>query len=581
MPFSKLHHVTWFLIACLFLNSSADEFNLTTKEREWLYKLHLSGATTNQSRAIPIERLQEFQGVGAVICPEGFSYPTPQGFVSCRWEHLLAVNVFRGNFSPQLRGYRSLVPLINVQKTEASEGEDPKPYLSNGEEFLAALTEASGLQMNKADSSRGKFRRPTETIFFKMEGAEAWEGRWTYEEFAKLGSRPGVTLNRVGMAWVDAYETKAIKWKCADTMTFDPGNGHNREKAKLDVFRKEWEEYGPKTRGWPDNGIHLWYPDHHFLPFQNMKRLRDTLSHLKTAKGFRAPSEDIFFPFHATSQDMVEMMTPLGFAEAEQSVKPTHSDVNYWPNNAAGSGLYLLPTGILKIEDCFIRRIPWQEVTELDGSVDGSMRFTPLDLTFAAKDYHDSPLYRVARSLVIQMANLELQTSGSIPYKADVNRQIKAPKRGLKFTLGKESEWYGLPLAILGKEKWPEGLQISKDGLISVQEHKITMLPWSEIKGIRIVRYPSGEDFVLAVPRWRRQFSLFPPKEKELQLVNETSMGLRAIFEIYLEIHEDGGISVRADAPDESTFLRYLRAGEAESELGVREQHAPLTRNTT
>ncbi len=528
------------LFLCLLGPSLAEP--LTEVER--LSRIFADGARVTRDFKPPMSWLERCPQPGAMICPDGLIVSLRNGYLMTSWDSVQSVVrlpdamvITLGH--PELSStYR--IPTLVAEPSERLE----HPSLREPEEFVQALVQSSGLENSPEERTfyaRGKQRSrpPTEARVFEMEPATRGPGGWAREAIARLASQPAITLSEHGIAVVGPNEVLTVRW--------DEAKGASAELGSLDRwFQAAHLRFERIPGDWTSELLTLESPNANgYYPgasdfFTILEQLK---SQLRPDGGFEPMLETRTFPLFCGRPDWVTGFIPEEFSPPEK--EPVPQGLALWPNRLKAAGLYLLPEGLLVAKRYWIQPIAWRDLSELQAHPYGYFREIEENWATAPDTLEDVAAFRAARAEAILAAGLKPTGRDFPSYKREGELLGPSPSAH-GYALSIRAGWRGLSPSLLGEKPWSDGLYLLPEGLVSVEPHRLSLIPWRELNQIRFGWEPDravlellvqGEDGVVQLPQ-----------KGGPELKGVDAQALREALEGYLKIEGEGKVTVRPEA---------------------------------
>ena len=530
------------LLLCLLSPSLADP--LTEAER--LSRIFADGARVTLDFKPPMSWLERCPQPGAMICPDGLIVSLRNGYLMTSWDSVQSVAHFPDAVvitlgHPELSGdYR--IPTLMAEPEERLE----HPSLREPEEFVRALVQAASLGNSPEDRTfydRGKrgTRFPTEAQVFAMESATRGPGGWAREAIARLPSQPAITLNEHGMAVVGPNDVLTVRW--------DEAEGGSTEVGSLDRWFQAAYLRFERVPGDSTSELLIlecpnatgYYPGvADFFTILDLVR-----NQLRPGGGFEPMRETRSFPLFCGRPDWVTEFVPEEFAPVEK--EPVPQGLTLWPNRLEGAGLYLLPEGLLVAKRYCIQPLAWSDLSGLQAHPYGYFREIETNWAAAPDTLRDVAAFRTARAEAILAAGLKPTGRDFPSYKREGELLGPSPSAH-GYALSIRAGWRGLSPSLLGEKRWSDGLYLLPEGIVSVEPHRLALIPWRELNEIRFGLGWEPDRPVLELLLQGEDGVVQLPQEGGPELKGVDAQTLREALEGYLEIDSEGKVIVKPEA---------------------------------
>lgn len=284
---------------------------------------------------------------------------------------------------------------IYLATAPSDDGGPEEPYLKDPEGFVSALLKAGGFVIVEKGPAgkiyaKGGVPETTEPQFFPYTGMASWLEGWPTQELQRLPSESGLTINETGLALVRPFEVRSVRWDEADQMVA----AANRGDASVEVYRLS-----------SASGVSVNYPADLYLAPSDIRELGGTVRALSHDSTYNAAQGSKFYPLFTTCPEYVDERQTLESEAAASQPAPGQND-DLWPNEPTEAGLYVLSTGILKVENYTVTRVPFASMTQLFGESDGGFQFFPSEVAIEPISMEEGAAYRQFRQEVLRAGNL-------------------------------------------------------------------------------------------------------------------------------------------------------------------------------
>ena len=492
-----------------------------------------------------VKELKNWPGPGILVTPTGLLASQETGFGFTPWELISAVRV-DGNGVVLLVGdlthEKTLVfqtgptystPSYQGEKVSFEEVTHDRPYLLDAAEFEQLVVRSAGLSLHEQEGEHrlyGKSTKtgvpPREAIFIPMRDSlkEKTYG-WSPEHLSTLRDQPGLTINQVGIAYVTPHKIYSTRWD---------------EVGSIDTEGSELRIYGGHHR----NSIVVSMGGY-FLQPQDLVEAALLLG--GEQKNFE---DDKFYPLLVLDAQYTDALA-LTLWQPDVTAEPGQFEL--WPSGLQAEGLYVTPRGISEADLYTIHLAPWESITQLmEGSL-GWITFNEITLT--PRNNQELAAFVAFRRDIAQGAGLQATGLNSTPYERGASPPTPV-KESRRFALSEESTWKGLPFSVLGESPREPGLYLLPEGLMSVSESRLDLVPWADISMISVASsYDSSTASRMKVraPDYEGDF---PPNGDSLKL---TADELLKTLNRYVELDSEGEV-VKVLSSADAAFLRYEKA---------------------
>lgn len=506
-------------------------------------RVRLDGAAPTRDGKPPMSYFSGLKTAAIVVGREGFVIPQNSGYAASQWSQVKGL---------ERRGSLARLLLRDSQKVSFSlDGSRPDlPCLVDGKGFLAALP----LDLKLTHQEKNGYRRysavlkpknnlPEQPIGFQATGLSRCASGWPPSTLAALSPQPAITLNEHGIVRVTPHSVESVRWEKAQELTVYPGLVGVTD-PMIAVLDK------PKDDTTEHIGLVLRPEDRFFLPPLSFHKLGTLLPGLQAKGHLRAPARPVFMPLHTCDPNWATK------ADRPDNVpsQPLEREVGLWPYQLDTAGIYLLPAGLVYVRGFVVESLPWVGLRSLDGRPDGSMKLNSGRFELFPSSPDEVPVFRQARRDIIEAAGLQLNGQPSPVYlrRSDASK-IVIPHF---YPLGEHSAWTGLPLSRLGPTRWAPGLYLLHEGLISVQQHRVGLAPWTQVQKIGLADWGQG-GHCLRVQLTEWGMRTFPAGAQDAEVA--LPLGALTTLERYVDI-QNFVPTLRPDRPATPTFVPYVEA---------------------
>ena len=489
---------------------------------------YLAGSLATALPTPSLKELEKWQEPGILVTPKGLLASQETGFGFTPWELISAVRV-DGNGVILLVGDLTHEKMLVFQtgptytRTSYQDGEPrsnevthDRPYLLDAAAFEQLVVRSAGLSLHQDEGDHRLYGKssqpglaPDEESFIPM-GDPLKEKAlgWPPERLAALPDQPGLTINDTGVAFVTSHQIQSVRWEEIKSVESDG--------AELII-------YGDQRR----NTIGI-FPGSYCLQAQ------DRLEAARLLREGREPLEaETFFPLLVLDPQYADA---LGLTLWQPEVAAERGGFELWPFNLQAEGLYLTPQGISEVDLYTIHLAPWESITEL---IEGSRGWiTYKETTLTPRNEQELPAFVAFRRKIVEGAGLQSTGLSSTPYERGAS-PAPVGTQSWRFPLSQESAWKGLPLATLAERAGKTGLHLLPEGLLSVTESRLDLVPWAELSTLDVnpaYESPASSRMIVRAPNYEGNF---PPDRGDLKLPAEEV--LKALAR-YVELDSEGQV---------------------------------------